>query len=219
MRAVLKAVTVTVTAMTLVAMCGTAWAQKGKPAPAPNNSGEVTFAGGPSDEIVSDGFGAYGGAIIYGSGVLYLDLGAINRSLVITLRNKVSGETDLDGEYRSDGVLRIDNIYAPDNGSGWGRATGRVSFGTSLTNHALGFRYATSNGVPVYGTNVCVRRIAPRSSFTWEIASSEVCAPEENGHAGLFEEGLKGKGYLSKGVYPVKFRGTVTCTTTDTCPQ
>jgi len=71
----------------------------------------------------------------------------------------------------------------------------------------------------VYGTEVCVRRIAPRSSFTWEIASSEVCAPDDKGHAGLFEEGLNGKGYRFEAVYPVKFRATVKCTSTATCPQ
>lgn len=207
-----------VTAMTLVGMCGTAWAQKGKPAPAPNNAGEVTFANGPTDEIVSDGLGAYGGAIIYGSGVLYLDVGAIDRRLGITLRNKVSGETDLDGAYPSDGILRIDNIYAPDNGSGRGRSTGRVSFGTSLTNHALGFRYATAQGIVINGTDACVRRLtdseAGTATPTWRITSSEGCDAAGDDKAGVFEENLPGKiNHKWKGTYAVPFSVTVTCST------
>ncbi len=215
------------TAMTLVAMCGTAWAQKGKPAPAPNAEGSVTLADGPDYELTGDG-AAYGGATIYNTGgTLYLDLAPSGRTMTINLKPENAGLTDPSNHvaptsYLADSVFRIDKVStAPADGT-WMRSVGRIGFGSSLPNHALGFRYATANGVPIYGTEVCVRRVladgVPVTPATWVVASSDACSPGdgEDGQAGLFEEGLKGKGYRFEAVYTVRFSATVVCT--KNCP-
>ena len=221
MRAVTKAGAVVVMAMALAWASGTAWAQKGKPTPPPNAVGSVTLADRPGDELTSDGLGAYLGATIYSSGTLFLDLSTpASRQMVITLQDKVMSAGSVDqvspGEYRANAVFRIDNINATPGPNGWGRSVGRIGFGQSLPNHALGFRYATANGVPIYGTDVCVRRVPGVSPATWQVASSEACSLD-GGAAGLFEEGLKGKGYQFEAVYTVRFLATVVCTSD--CPQ
>ncbi len=225
MRAVTKAGAAGLMAMTVVGMSGTAWAQgKGKPSLPPNAIGSVTMADGSDYDLTSDGGGPYGGATIYGSGTLLLDLSTLpGRQMVINLRDGnrlVTSAVDHVGygSYSTNAALRIDNIdHAPVSG-GWVRSVGRIGFGTGLPNHALGFRYTTANGVPVYGTEVCVKRVPGASPATWTIASSEACSAD-GGAAGLFEEGLKGKGYRSEAVYKVRFLATVVCTSGSTCPQ
>jgi hypothetical protein len=217
-----------VTAMTLMGLSGTAWAQKTKPAPAPNAVGSVTLADGPDYELTGDG-AAYEGATIYSSGgTLYLDLAPSGRTMTINLKPENVGQTDGSNHvapisYAANSVFRIDNVStAPVDGS-WMRSVGRIGFGASLPNHALGFRYATANGVPVYGTEVCVRRVLVNGvrvvPATWVVASSDACFLEDgqDGQAGLFEEGLKGKGYQFEAVYKVRFLATVVCTSS--CPQ
>jgi hypothetical protein len=219
-----------VTAMTLSA--GVVLAQKGKPSPPPNAVGSMTLADRPGDGLTSDGDGAYEGATIYSSGTLYLDLSLPapeSRQMSITLLERVvsaGGAIDhvVPGvtPYLTDAVFRIDNIDAAPGPDGWGRSVGRIGFGQSLPNHALGFRYTTANGVPVYGTEVCVRRVVDAQGArvvpaTWVVASSDACG--DQGQAGLFEEGLKGKGYRFEAVYKVRFSATVICTSDTTCPQ
>jgi len=211
-------------ATTLIGMAGTAWAQKGKPSPPPNAVGSVTLADRTNDDLTSDGFGSYGGATIYGSGTLLLDLSIpTSRQMFIALRDgnrlvTTSFDHVVYGTYATNAVLRIDNINAAPGPNGWGRSVGRIGFGSSVPNHALGFRYTTANGVPIYGTEVCVRRVPNVSPATWQIASSEACSLD-GGAAGLFEEGLKGKGYRFEAVYEVRFLATVVCTSGSTCPQ
>ncbi len=227
MRAVTKAGAAAVMAMTVVGMSGTAWAQKGqkgKPGLPPNAVGSVTMDDGPDYELTSDGFGAYEGATIYGSGTLLLELSTLpSRQMVINLRDgnrlvTTSVDHAVYGTYAANADLRVDNIdHAPVSG-GWVRSVGRIGFGTGLPKHALGFRYTTANGVPVYGTEVCVRRVPSVSPATWQIASSDACSAD-GGAAGLFEEGLKGKGYRFEAVYKVRFLATVVCTSGSTCPQ
>ncbi len=224
MRAGMKAGAAAVVAVTLVWMSGTAWAQKGKPSLPPNTVGSVTMEDGPDYELTSDGFGAYEGATIYGSGTLLLDLSLLaSRQMVINLRDgnrlvTTSVDHVVYGTYAANAALRVDNIdHAPVSGA-WVRSVGRIGFGTGLLKHALGFRYTTANGVPVYGTEVCVRRVPSVSPATWQIASSDACSAD-GGAAGLFEEGLKGKGYRFEAVYRVRFLATVVCTGGSTCPQ
>lgn len=211
-------------ATTLIGTAGTAWAQKGKPSPPPYAVGSVALADRPGDDLTSDGVGAYGGATIYSSGTLLLELSTASRQMLISLREEnrlVTTTADHVGygAYATNSVLRIDNINAVPGPTGWGRSVGRIGFGQSLPNHALGFRYATANGVPIYGTEVCVRRVPGVSPATWQVASSDACSAD-GGAAGLFEEGLKGKGYQSEAVYTVRFLATVVCTSgPTTCPQ
>lgn len=201
-------------------------AQKGKPTVPPNVEGSVTFADEQGYHLTSDGLGPYADATIYGSGTLYLDLAAAGRTMQITLDATTVGATAPSNHvepdtYVTNAVFRIDNIDHAPIGGGWVRSVGRIGFGTGLPNHALGFRYATANGVPIYGTEVCVRRVddvSPATPATWRIASSDACSGD-GGNAGLFEEGLKGKGYRWEAVYTVRFEATVVCTSGSTCPQ
>ncbi len=210
----------------MIVATGAALAQKGKPSPPPSAVGSVTLADRQGDGLTSDGGGVYEGATIYSSGTLYLDLSVpapTSRQMSITLQDKVLSEGwPIDhvqaGQYATEAVFRIDNIAAAPGPDGWGRSVGRIGFGQGLPNHALGFRYTTANGVPIYGTDVCVRRVPGAERATWQVASSDACG--DQGQAGLFEEGLKGKGYRFEAVYKVKFLATVVCTSApSTCPQ
>lgn len=198
-------------------------AQKGKPAPAPNAVASVTFADRADDDLVSDGGGGYEGATLYGSGTLWLDVAASGRSFRVELDAAKVGQTSsanhiAPGWYVTGAPFRVDNIdHAPLSGA-WVRSVGRIGLNPGVPNHALGFRYATANGVPVYGTEVCVKRLPGVTPATWHVASSDACSLE-GGNAGLFEEGLKGKGIQFEAVYQVKFLATVVCTSGSTCPQ
>ncbi len=198
-------------------------AQKGKPpSTPPDATATVVFAEDGGFAMVSDGNGPYAGATIFGaSGDLRLDLTAGTREIWVTLGSPSQLAPGIvppaPGTYETDAVLYIQGIRGVAKGSTV-RRVGRIGFGDSLPDHALGFRYTTSQGIVINGTEACVRRLtdaeAGTTTPTWRVTSSAGCAASDGDNAGVFEENLKGKiNQKWKGTYAVPFSITVSCTT------
>ncbi len=97
------------------------------------------------------------------------------------------------------------------------RRIGRIGFGDALPDHAMAFRYTTVEGVEIYGTQACVRRLTDDEAGTatpsWRITSSAGCAPADADKAGVFEN-ISGRiRHKWKASYAVPFSMTVTCNT------
>ena len=186
-------------------------AQKNKPPT--HRIATVTLADRPGDGLTSVGSTEYAGAEIgITGGDLRLELGTTGRAMQVTLGTRGvigDGVTDppLAGTtYVTTMVLTIANVGNIPVGSTQ-TSVGRIGLDNAFPNHALGFRATTINGVPIYGTEVCVSHDSPN---VWTVRSS--CG-ELSDTAGLFEENLKGKvGVRFKANYVVPFAFTVTCT-------
>jgi len=199
-------------------------AQKGpKPSTPPDATASLVIADGAPFAVVSDNNGAYLGATIFGaSGDLRLDLTTGTREIWVTLGTPQSQPgggilPPSPGTYQTDAGLFIQDIRSVTKGSTV-RRVGRIGFGDSLPNHALGFRYTTVQGIVINGTDACVRRLtdaeAGTPTPTWRITSSEGCDVAGDDKAGVFEENIPGKiNHKWKGTYAVPFSITVTCST------
>lgn len=195
-------------------------AQKGKPpSTPPDATASLVVADGAPFAMVSDSLGPYTGATIFGaSGDLRLDLTTGTRTIVVTLGPPVllppvGAPVASSDTYYTDAGLFIQGIRSVVKGSAAVRRVGRIGFGDSLPNHALGFRYTTSQGIVINGTEVCVSRLSDLTP-TWRITSSETCEAGDAAKAGVFEENLPGKiNHKWKGSYAVPFSITVTCNT------
>lgn len=208
-------------------------AQKGKPpSTPPDATASLVIAGGFA--MASDDGGPYAGATIFGaSGDLRLDLTTGTREIWVTLATPLSQPgggvvPPASGTYQTNAGLFVQSIRGVAKGSTV-RRVGRIGFGDSLPNHALGFRSTTAQGIVIYGTETCVRRLtdaeagtpeAPSTIPTWRITSSAGCEPADANRAGVFEENIPGKiNHKWKGSYAVPFSMTVTCAdpTTTNC--
>ncbi|BCS31151.1 hypothetical protein TBR22_A03510 [Luteitalea sp. TBR-22] len=207
----------------LVAAAGlTSSAQKrGAPTHA---TAEVAFAdrldsgGNPVDGLTSDGGGAYLALVGLEAGDVRLDLRSTGRVVTVRLGAPESTAT---GVVVPSGVTMLadEAFFVPDilsipKGTTVKRV-GRIGLGSGYPNHALGFRYTTSQNVTIYGSELCVTR-RNVAGAVWDISSS--CAQETSDVAGLFEENVKAKvTHRFKATYIVPFAATVTCTAN--CPQ
>ena len=198
-------------------------AHKGKPQA--NATVTVTFAdrtdgsGVIVDGLSSDNGQPYTGEVIPASGDLRVDLTTGTREIVVRLgapgtNPPAVGSVPSNQSFYTDAVLFVHDIQGVATGT-TAKRLGRIGMGSAYPDHALGFRYTTSQGIVVYGTELCVTRRNVTGAI-WDISSS--CAQEPSDTAGFFEENLKGKiNHKFKATYAVPFALTVTCTLS--CPQ
>lgn len=182
----------------------------------------VEFRDELDDRVVSDGGPYVHGvskveALVYAaSGDLRLDLSSSTvRSMVVHLGNPSNPGAPTNVSYISRQTLYVESIASVPVGTAELRR-GRLGLAPSLPGYALGFRYQTSTGVIIDGTELCVYRGAPGY---WEISSSSSMCEQDSDMAGLFEDTQKGTKVSHRAVasYNVPFAITATCTAN--CPH
>jgi hypothetical protein len=197
---------------------------KNKPPKSADASMTVVFRDAGNDGLVSDGAGTYvhGSAgveaLVYAaSGDLRLDFTSSTRHMLARLGDPLvvfdGTAAPANVEYASQQTLFVEQIASVQVGNPE-RRRARIGLAPGLPNYALGFRYLTTGGAQIEGTELCVSRV---TADTWTVASSSACSGEGD-VAGLFQENLKGKvSHRRVATYFVPFEVSVTCTLN--CPQ